>query len=152
MVRGAGMGVGRKAAGAATSAASVYVHEKASEEADDNAAVNAVSAGELMTERAAVSLKHTQDRSKRADGKIYIPVLVDHSSYETNPLGRTEWVKLYGLLTGHEDQAEQAFDAEAKAFEQVSDQDATGKRWHFLYHDKWGSKRAKKCGLSAEND
>ena len=67
MVRGAGMGVGRKAAGAATSAASVYVHEKASEEADDNAAVNAVSAGELMTERAAVSLKHTQDRSKRAD-------------------------------------------------------------------------------------
>ena len=67
MVRGAGMGVGRKAAGAAASAASVYVHEKASEEADDNAAVNAVSAGELMTERAAVSLKHTQDRSKRAD-------------------------------------------------------------------------------------
>ena len=61
------MGVGRKAAGAAASAASVYVHEKASEEADDNAAVNAVSAGELMTERAAVSLKHTQDRSKRAD-------------------------------------------------------------------------------------
>ena len=54
------MGVGRKAAGAAASAASVYVHEKASEEADDNAAVNAVSAGELMTERAAVSLKHTR--------------------------------------------------------------------------------------------
>ena len=67
MVRGAGMGVGRKAAGAAASAASVYVHVKASEEADDNAAVNAASAGELMTERAAVSLKRTQDRSKRAD-------------------------------------------------------------------------------------
>ena len=62
-----------------------------------------------------------------------IPVLVDHSSYETNPLGRTEWVKLYGLLTGHEDQAEQAFDAEAKAFEQVSDQDATGKTVAFFY-------------------
>ena len=67
MVRGAGMGVGRKAAGAAASAASVYVHVKASEEADDNAAVNAASAGEMMTERAAVSLKRTQDRSKRAD-------------------------------------------------------------------------------------
>ena len=67
MVRGAGMGVGRKAAGAAASAASVYVHVKASEEADDNAAVDAASAGELMTERAAVSLKRTQDRSKRAD-------------------------------------------------------------------------------------
>ena len=67
MVRGAGMGVGRKAAGAAASAASVYVHVKASEEADDNAAVDAASAGELMTERAAVNLKRTQDRSKRAD-------------------------------------------------------------------------------------
>ena len=67
MVRGAGMGVGRKAAGTAASAASVYVHVKASEEADDNAAVNAASAGEMMTERAAVSLKRTQDRSKRAD-------------------------------------------------------------------------------------
>ena len=61
------MGVGRKAAGAAASAASVYVHVKASEEADDNAAVDAASAGELMTERAAVSLKRTQDPSKRAD-------------------------------------------------------------------------------------
>ena len=61
------MGVGRKAAGTAASAASVYVHVKASEEADDNAAVDAASAGELMTERAAVSLKRTQDPSKRAD-------------------------------------------------------------------------------------
>ena len=67
MVRGAGMGVGHKAAGTAASAASVYVHVKASEEADDNAAVDAASAGELMTERAAVNLKRTQDRSKRAD-------------------------------------------------------------------------------------
>ena len=95
---------------------------------------------------------HTPEVKEQME-KFNIPVLVDHSSYETNPLGRTEWVKLYGLLTGHEDQAEQAFDAEAKAFEQVSDQDATGKTVaFFLYHDKWGSKCAKKCGLSAEND
>jgi len=39
----------------------------------------------------------------------------------------------FSLLTGHEDQAEQAFDAEAKAFEQVSDQDATGKTVAFFY-------------------
>lgn len=25
-----------------------------------------------------------------------IPVLVEHSSYESHPLGRTEWLKLYG--------------------------------------------------------
>ena len=29
-----------------------------------------------------------------------IPVLVDHSSYEAHPLGRTEWIRLYGVLTG----------------------------------------------------
>ena len=63
MARGAGMGIGRKAA----TAASLYVHEKISEEADDNSAVEAASAGELMTEQAAASLKRTQERSKRAD-------------------------------------------------------------------------------------
>ena len=30
------------------------------------------------------------------------PVLVDHSSYEAHPLGRTEWIRLYGVLTGKE--------------------------------------------------
>ena len=29
-----------------------------------------------------------------------IPVLVDSSSYESHPLGRVEWVKLYGVLIG----------------------------------------------------
>ena len=50
---------------------------------------------------------HTPEVKEQME-KFNIPVLVDHSSYETNPLGRTEWVKLYGMLTGHEDQAEQA--------------------------------------------
>ena len=32
-----------------------------------------------------------------------IPVLVEHSSYESHPLGRTEWLKLYGVLLGKEE-------------------------------------------------
>ena len=75
---------------------------------------------------------HTPEVKEQLE-KFNIPVMVDHSSYETNPLGRTEWVKLYGLLTGHEEQAEQVFDSEAKAFEQVSNQDATGKTVAFFY-------------------
>lgn len=43
-----------------------------------------------------------------------IPVFVDRSSYEPHPLGRTEWIKLYGALTGREDVAE-AFFAEKEA-------------------------------------
>ena len=35
-----------------------------------------------------------------------IPVLVEHSSYESHPLGRMEWIKLYGLLLGKTEAAE----------------------------------------------
>ncbi len=34
-----------------------------------------------------------------------IPVLVDHSSKEAHPLGRVEWIRLYGLLAGRYDEA-----------------------------------------------
>ena len=91
------MGVGRKAAGAAASAASVYVHVKASEEADDNAAVNAASAGEMMTERAAVSLKRTQDLSKRADVRASRQGLHVESASE-NRLKFTQGVRFLIIL------------------------------------------------------
>ena len=46
-----------------------------------------------------------------------IPVLVDYSSYEQHPLGRSEWIKLYGVLTGHEQEAEAAFQKQADQME-----------------------------------
>ncbi|MCQ2521617.1 MAG: ABC transporter substrate-binding protein [Lachnospiraceae bacterium] len=39
-----------------------------------------------------------------------IPVLVERSSYEGNPLGRLEWIKLYGLLLGKRELAEELFE------------------------------------------
>ena len=39
-----------------------------------------------------------------------IPVFIDRSSYESEPLGRAEWVRVYGLLTGREEEAAKAFD------------------------------------------
>ena len=50
-----------------------------------------------------------------------IPVLVDYSSYEAEPLGRTEWVKLYGLLIGKEEAAEEAFQSEMEAFQSIQE-------------------------------
>lgn len=50
-----------------------------------------------------------------------IPVLVDYSSYEAEPLGRTEWVKLYGLLIGKEEAAEGAFQSEMEAFQSIQE-------------------------------
>ena len=43
-----------------------------------------------------------------------IPVLVERSSYESNPLGRLEWIKLYGILLGKEAEAENFFDEQER--------------------------------------
>lgn len=56
---------------------------------------------------------------KEQMGRFGIPVLVDYSSYEKNPLGRTEWIRLYGLLTGREKEAEEAFSEQAGVYEAV---------------------------------
>jgi iron complex transport system substrate-binding protein len=39
-----------------------------------------------------------------------IPVFIDRSNYEEDPLGRCEWIKIYGLLTDKENEAGMAFD------------------------------------------
>lgn len=62
-----------------------------------------------------------------------IPVLVDHSSYEADPLGRTEWVKLYGVLTGKEEEAAKAFEEQKQYVEELSDAEDTGKTVAFFY-------------------
>ena len=41
-----------------------------------------------------------------------IPVYIDYSSYEPHVLGRLEWVRVYGALFGHEEKAQQWYQAE----------------------------------------
>lgn len=48
-----------------------------------------------------------------------IPVLVEVSSYEPHPLGRIEWIKLYGVLTGREDEASEIFKEKLKEVEPI---------------------------------
>lgn len=50
-----------------------------------------------------------------------IPVLVDRSSLEKHPLGRTEWIKLYGVLLGKEEKAKEAFDKQISYLDELSD-------------------------------
>lgn len=75
---------------------------------------------------------HTPEVKEQLE-KFGIPVMVDYSSYESNPLGRTEWIKLYGLLTGKEEEAEQVFNCQAEAFEAVSQAEKTDKTVVFFY-------------------
>ena len=41
--------------------------------------------------------------------ELGIPVLVEYSSMEPHPLGRVEWIRLYGELLGKEEEAEKYF-------------------------------------------
>ena len=62
-----------------------------------------------------------------------IPVIVDRSSYEPHPLGRTEWIKLYAALVDREAEAEAFFDARARMIDEYSGFPNTEKTVAFFY-------------------
>lgn len=63
-------------------------------------------------------IMHTPEVKEKLEN-FGIPVMVDRASYEEHPLGRCEWVKLYGVLTDREEQAKAAFDEQAAELERV---------------------------------
>lgn len=77
---------------------------------------------------------------------VGIPVLVDQSSYESHPLGRTEWIKLYGVLTGKEALAESLFEDQVKYMEDAAVQEKTGKTVAYFYINSAGSAVTRKSG------
>ncbi len=62
-----------------------------------------------------------------------IPVMVDRSSYESDPMGRAEWIRLYGVLTDHEEEADAFFNAQLEAIKDLDDFKNTGKTVAFFY-------------------
>ncbi len=62
-----------------------------------------------------------------------IPVMIEYSSYEQHPLGKVEWVKFFGVLTGREAEADAAFAEQAEILERVSNGEKTGKTVAFFY-------------------
>ena len=55
-----------------------------------------------------------------------IPVFIDTSSRESHPMGRTEWVRLYGVLTGQEAEAEAFWNDQREQFAQAESYEDTG--------------------------
>lgn len=78
--------------------------------------------------------------------RLGVPVLVERSSYEANPLGRMEWIKLYGVLLGKEEEAEAAFDQAAAAAEVLAGGQSTGKSVAFFYINSMGTVNVRKTG------
>ena len=81
--------------------------------------------------------------------ELGIPVMVEHSSYESHPLGRTEWVKLYGALLGKEDEAEALFEEQASQLKSLENTENTGKTVAFF---NGSGERAQGWRLCIEND
>ena len=71
--------------------------------------------------------------------QLGIPVFVEHASYEKHPLGRTEWVKVYGVMLDKEQEAEAFFQTQTDAIRQFRDIENTGKTVAFFYLASNGS-------------
>lgn len=65
--------------------------------------------------------------------ELGIPVLVDYSSFEEHPLGRSEWVKFYGALLGEEEQAQALFQEQEALFAKTEGLPATGRTAAYFY-------------------
>lgn len=74
---------------------------------------------------------HTPEVKEQLE-KFGVPVLVERSSYESGPLARMEWVKLYGVLLGKTDEAEQVFDDAVQRIAPLENESATGKTVAFF--------------------
>ena len=68
-----------------------------------------------------------------------IPVFIDRSSYETHPLGRTEWIKVYGVLVDKEEAAEAFFEEQTKVISELKDFTNTEKTVVYFYINTSGA-------------
>ena len=88
---------------------------------------------------------HTPEVKEQLE-KLGVPVLVERSSYESDPLGRMEWLKLYGVLLGKEALAEKLFAQEVAAVDGILSQTGTGKTVAFFYITTTGIVNVRKSG------
>jgi ABC-type Fe3+-hydroxamate transport system, periplasmic component len=70
---------------------------------------------------------------------LNIPVFIDYSSYESHPLGRMEWIKLYGVLAGKTEEAEAFFNGKAAQIESIGMSQSSGRTVLFFYVNSGGS-------------
>lgn len=75
-----------------------------------------------------------------------VTVLVDQSSYESEALGRLEWIKLYGALLGKDDLAASVFDEQVAQVEEATNDEPTGKTVAFFYINSNGAAVTRKSG------
>lgn len=90
-------------------------------------------------------ITHTPDVKEKLE-ELGIPVLVDLSSSEPHPLGRTEWVRFYGALLDAENKADKLFREQADYLNSVLSAGNTQKTAAFFHINTSGSVVVRKSG------
>lgn len=90
----------------------------------------------LLTQNCDLALEstmilHTPEVQEKIE-QLGIPVLIERSSYETTPLARVEWAKLYGALLNREAEAEAFVERQASIIEELGSMPSTGKTVAFF--------------------
>lgn len=71
--------------------------------------------------------------------ELGIKVMIERSSYEKHPLGRLEWIKLFGVLFGKEEQAVDYFNDQIARIEPIMEKENTGLKVAFFAVSSDGS-------------
>lgn len=83
--------------------------------------------------------------------ELGIAVFVDQSSSEPHPLGRTEWIRLYGALLNEEEKADALFQQQVDYLNAASGGKDTGKTVAFFHISSSGYVVARKSGDYVSN-
>ena len=75
---------------------------------------------------------HTPEVKEQLE-KFGISVMVERSSYESHPLARMEWLKMYAVLLDKEEPAEQYFSEQVDNLQSILGAENTGKTVAFFY-------------------
>ena len=78
--------------------------------------------------------------------RLGIAVLIDQSSNETHPLGRAEWIKLYGALLDEEEKADAIFSKQVEILKEVQNSERTDKTVAFFYFTTTGRVNTRRSG------
>ena len=82
--------------------------------------------------------------------ELGIPVVVERSVYEKNPLARLEWIKFYGILFERFEESEKYFEGEIEKISQAINltkaEDKTGKNVAFFFVSSNGSVNVRSGG------
>lgn len=88
---------------------------------------------------------HSPDVREKLE-EFGIPVLVEHSSYESDPLGRMEWLKLYAVLLDKEEEADAYFQSQTDMLTDVLGAENTEKTIAFFSINSNGYVTVRKTG------